>query len=58
MFYSTYIRCVKEGSIQESWCMVLPSVTSRVQECSNVCFWICKMYLFMSICNKTENKHN
>jgi hypothetical protein len=38
--------------------MVLPSVTSRTQECSNVCFWMCQIYLFMSTCNKTENKCN
>jgi hypothetical protein len=23
-----------------------------------VCFLTCKMHLFMSICNKTANKHN
>jgi hypothetical protein len=51
-------RCVKKGSIQASWCVVLPSVTPRVHECSNVCFCVCKMWLFMSICNKTENKRN
>jgi hypothetical protein len=38
-----YSRCVKEGSIQASWCVVLPCVTSRVHECSNVCFSVCKM---------------
>jgi hypothetical protein len=53
-----YSRCVKEGRIQASRCMVLPSVTSRVSECSTVCFCVCKMYLFMSIHNKTENKRN
>jgi hypothetical protein len=58
MLHSTYSRCIKEGSIQASWCMVLPWVTSRVQECSNVCFSMCKIYLFMSIHNKTENKCN
>jgi hypothetical protein len=26
----------KEGSIQACWCVVLPWVTSRVQECSSV----------------------
>jgi hypothetical protein len=51
-------RCVKEGSIQASWCVLLPFVTPRVHECSNVCFCVCKMRLFMSICNKTENKRN
>jgi hypothetical protein len=58
MLYIMYSRCVKEGSIQASWCVVLPSVTSRVQVCSNMCFWTCKMYHFMPICNKTENKRN
>jgi hypothetical protein len=53
-----YSRCVKEGSIQASCCVVLRSVTSRVDECSNVCFCVCKIMLFMSICNKTENKRN
>jgi hypothetical protein len=24
----------------------------------NVCLGLCKMYLYVSICNKTENKHN
>jgi hypothetical protein len=38
-----YSRYVKEGSIQASWCLVLSSVTSRVHECSNVCFRVCKM---------------
>jgi hypothetical protein len=33
-----YSRCVKEGSIQASGYVVVPSVTSRVHECSNVCF--------------------
>jgi hypothetical protein len=36
-------RCVKEGRIEASWCVVLPSVTSRVHECSNVCLCVCKM---------------
>jgi hypothetical protein len=49
-----YSRCVKEGSIHASWCVVLPSVTSRVHECSNVCFCVCKMELFMSVCNKLK----
>jgi hypothetical protein len=31
-----YSRCIKEGSIQAMWCVVLPSVTSRVHESSNV----------------------
>jgi hypothetical protein len=53
-----YSRCVTEGSIQTSWCAVLPSVAPRVHECSNVCFCVCKMQLFMSICNNTENKCN
>jgi hypothetical protein len=52
-----YSRCVKEGSIQASWCVVLPSVRSSVHGCSNV-FCVCKMWLFMSTCNKTENKRN
>jgi hypothetical protein len=51
-----YSRCVKEGSIQAPLCAVLLSVASSVHECSNVCFCVCKM--FMSICNKTENKCN
>jgi hypothetical protein len=38
-----YSRCIKEGSIQASWCVVLPSVTSRVHKCSNVCFCVSKM---------------
>jgi hypothetical protein len=53
-----YSMCVKVGSIQASWCVVLPSVTSRVNKHSNVCFCLCKMYLFMFICNKTENRRN
>jgi hypothetical protein len=53
-----YSRCIKERSIQPSWCVVLPSVTSRIHECNNVCFCVCKICLFMSICNETENKRN
>jgi hypothetical protein len=52
-----YVQSVrKEGSIQASWSVVLPSVPSRDQVCSNVCLWMCKVYLFVPICNKTENK--
>jgi hypothetical protein len=50
MLYNTCSRCIEDRSIQASWCVV--------QECSHMCFWMCKMYLFMAICSKTENKCN
>jgi hypothetical protein len=52
-----YSMCVKEGSHQASWCAVLPSVTSRVHECSNVCFCVCAK-CSRSCPYKTENKRN
>jgi hypothetical protein len=35
---------------------LLRQLAGGVQEYSNVCFSVCKMYLFMSVRTKTENK--